>query len=125
MIFMIGTTAAGDYSNRVIAGSYSVHTSPVYNSWTDANGIEHRNVIRSRTSGTFDMFFKEMSEYETFIALIESTKTTGMTVLCSVLSNTTNTMVTGDFFIEFAPVRNRKGDWSDYMERFTVTITEA
>lgn len=125
MIFMIGTTAAGDYSNRVIAGSYNVQTNSVYNSWTDANGVEHRSVIRSRTSGSFDMFFKEMSEYETFVALIESTKTTGMTVLCSVLSNTTNTMVTGDFFIEFAPVRNRKGDWSDYMERFTVTITEA
>lgn len=126
MIFMIGTQAAGDYSDRVIAGSYNVQTTPIYNSWNDANGVEHRSVVRpARTSGSFDMFFKDITEYDTFVGLIESLRQNDLTVLCTVKSNNTNQLVTGDFYLEFAPVRNRKADWSDYMERFTVSITEA
>lgn len=125
MVFQIGSTGAGDYSNRVIAGSYNVQTKPLYTSWTDANGTEHRNVIRIVTEGSFDMYFSTLAEYNTFAALIASTKAADETVHCSVLSNTSDTLVEGNFFIEFAPTRNRKANWEDYMERFTVTIKEA
>lgn len=126
MVFKIGSTEAGDYSNRVIAGSYNVQTKPVTTSWEDANGVEHRQVIRAaRTEGSFDMWFKTIEEYNTFAALVATTRVANQTVLCSVKSNTTDTLVTGNFFVDFAPVRNRRGDWSDIMERFTVTIKEA
>ena len=125
MIFKIGNTDPGDYSNRVIAGSYNVQTNPIFKSWTDANELEHRTFIRTRIEGTFDMYFKTLAEYNAFTALIASTRAADYTVPCSVLSNTTDTLIEGDFYIEFAPVRNRNGSWEDYMERFTVTIKEA
>lgn len=39
IMFKVG---AGDYSNRVIAGSYNVNSQNVYKSWQDINGVEHR-----------------------------------------------------------------------------------
>ena len=126
MIFKIGNADSGDYSNRVLAGTYNVHSKPIYTSWTDTNGVEHRDVTRaSKTAGTFDMFFRSITEYDTFVSLISSLRTTSLAVPCTVMSNTTNTTVTGNFFIDFEPVRNRRGDWADFMEKFTVKITEA
>ena len=126
IVFKIGSTEAGDYSNRVIAGSYNVQTKPVTTSWTDANGVEHKTVIRSaRTEGSFDMWFKTLTEYNTFASLVASNRLADQRVTCSVLSNTTDTLVTGYFYIDFSPTRNRRGDWSDIMERFSVTIKEA
>ena len=125
MIFQIGTLASGDYSNRVLAGSYNVNNNPVYESWIDANGTEHRIKIRDRISGSFDMFFKDITEYNSFVSLITSLKLNDESVLCSVaVNNSSINQHIGYFFIDFSPTRNRKGDWSDFMEQFTVNITE-
>ena len=127
IMFKVGTgNSAVDYSNRVIAGSYDIQTKPVYTSWVDGNGVEHRQKIRnSRTEGSFDMFFKSMTEYDSFISQVSSSTLADLRVPCTVKSNTTNIEVTSYFFIDFSPVRNRDGAWKDYMERFTVTIKEA
>lgn len=123
MIFQIGSQASGDYSNRVIAGTYNVNNNPVYESWIDSNGVEHRAKIRDRITGSFNMFFRDITEYSAFVSLIASSKLTDESVLCSVAVNN-DAEHTGYFFISFAPTRNRRGDWNDYMEQFTVNITE-
>lgn len=121
-IFMVGEI---DYSNRVIAGSYSVHTKPLFKTWEDANYAEHRNVVRSAiTSGSFDMWFKSMTEYNAFVAQVETVQAEDLTVPCTVLSNTTDTEVTSNYYLDFSPIRNRRGDWDDIMERFTVSVKE-
>jgi len=125
MVFKIGSDASGDYSNRVIAGTYNVNNDPIRVSWTDSNGVEHKNKIRDRVVGTFDMFFRDISEYNTFVALIKSLQINNEeSVLCSVAVNNDVGLHTGYFYIEYTPTRNIKGDWSDYMEQFTVKITE-
>ena len=120
-IFKVGNI---DYSNRVIAGSYNVQTKPVYSSWYDADEVEHRRPSRQRTEGTFDMFFKTIAEYNAFVSQVATVQLSDLTVQCTVNSNTTNTEVTSYFFVDFSPVRNRKGNWEDYMERFTVSVKE-
>ena len=125
MIFQLGSQESGDYSNRVITGSYNVNSFPVFiNTYTDANGVEHRNKIRDRVEGSFDMYFRNMTEYGTFVTLLNSLKQGDTSVACSVAVNNTNATHTGYFFIDFTPTRNRKGDWTDYMELFTVKIKE-
>ena len=126
IMFKIGSTDPGDYSNRVIAGSYNVQTKPLYYEWEDGNKVKRKRMIRTaKTQGSFDMWFKTIDEYNTFASLIASSRTSEGTVACTVLSNTTNAEVVGNFFIDFSPVRNRRGDWTDIMERFTVKIEEA
>lgn len=123
IIFKIGST--GDYSNRVIAGTYNVQNKQVYKEFTDGNGRLRKIPLRNapKAVGTFDMFFKDMTEYDEFVSLIASLKA-NETVLCTVAVNNENRTVTSNFYIDFEPIRDRKGDWSDYMHRFTVKIEE-
>lgn len=127
IMFKVGSgNTEVDYSSRVIAGSYDVQTKPIYTSWYDGDGKEHRKLTRNtpRTEGSFDMWFKTIEEYNDFAAQVEDSKLTNLTVLASVRSNTTDELVSGYFYIDFAPVRTRRGDWTDIMERFTVSIKE-
>jgi len=127
IMFKVGTgNTEVDYSNRVIAGSYDVQTKPIYTSWLDGDGKEHRKQTRStpKTEGSFDMWFKTIEEYNDFAAQVASERLPDLTNLISVRSNTTNQLVSSKFFVDFSPVRNRKGDWTDIMERFTVSIKE-
>ena len=126
IMFKVGSgNTAVDYSNRVLVGSYNVQTKPLYKSWEDANGAEHRTVIRSAvTSGSFDMWFKTITEYNAFVTQITSSRLPDMTVPCTIRSNTTDTEISSYFYVDFSPVRNRKGDWADIMERFTVSVKE-
>lgn len=125
MIFKIGSESSGDYSNRVIAGSYNVNKYPLYGAvWDDSNGNKHKDKITDKVSGSFDMFFKDITDYNAFLSLISTSKLNDDSILCTVAVNNDTNTKTAMFFLEFAPTRNRKGDWSDYMDRFTVNITE-
>lgn len=127
IMFKVGTgNTEVDYSNRVIAGSYDVQTKPVYTTWYDGDGKEHRKLTRStpKTEGSFDMWFKTIEEYNDFAAQVASERLSDLTNLISVRSNTTNQLVSSKFFVDFSPIRTRKGDWTDIMERFTVSIKE-
>lgn len=44
-----------DISNYIVDGSYSINASDQYESWMDGNGVEHRIIIRSKISGSFDI----------------------------------------------------------------------
>ena len=113
-----------DYSNRIIAGSYDVNSEDVYKSWTDADGLEHRQFTRARIGGSFDMWVKDPTEYTTFVGALKTAKRKGLTYKIELDVNNTCEHVESNFFLEFAPVRNRDGRWRDYMERYTVTIKE-
>lgn len=123
IMFRVGDT---DFSNRVIAGSYNVISEDVGNTWTDANYVEHIDVVRTRVQGSFDMYFKNMTEYDTFLETLKANKESGhyrITVSCNNLpTNESQKSIAAT--INFAPSRNRNDFWEDYMERFTVTIGE-
>lgn len=114
-----------DFSDHVIAGSYDVQLTEVYESHKDASEIERRRLIRTKVVGSFNMFFRQMLTYKLFVAAINSAKTARLTVPITVTPNNTDTATTINAFVSFAPVRNRGDDWSDYMEQFTVHIEEA
>ena len=75
-MFMIDTT---DYSHRVVAENYKVSSKPEYELWTDANGREHRSKYRSRVSGTLEMKFLSINEYQDFVSLLESKQAADLT----------------------------------------------
>lgn len=122
MVFTINGT---DYSGHVLAGTYSVNSAPVTADWTDANGVVHKQKIRDKVSGTFDMWFRTLTEYNAFLSVLETNTTSALKVPLTVSVNNKNTDHTGNFYVSHAPVRNRDGFWDDYMERFTLTIEEA
>lgn len=114
-----------DFSNRVIAGTYAVQNTDVYNSWTDCNYVEHRDKVRERMEGSFDVLFLTIEEFNDFMSALKSNKRTGVyysnVTLKDNYSNTDNVI---DAYITMTPIRDRKPDWTDYMQPFTVTVKE-
>ena len=121
IMFKVNTT---DYSAHVIAKGYAVRSVPQYKAWTDANGREHRSVYRDQVSGSFSLYFKEISEFDTFCALLESTKNNDTSNPCTVGVNNLNGNVTSDFFVEFDAYRYRDAKWVDMVGELKVTIKE-
>ncbi|MBP3753597.1 MAG: hypothetical protein J6I66_01925 [Lachnospiraceae bacterium] len=121
-MFIIGET---DYSDHVIAGSYKVNNVPVTEDWTDAAGVIHRQKIRDKIIGTFDMWFRTKNEYNLFLECISQNRQPNLTCSVTVEVNNAGDSYTGDFFINHETVRNRDGAWKDYMEVFTVNIEQA
>lgn len=121
IMFKIG---ANDYSNRVIAGSYNVNKKDVFKSWNDINGTEHRDKIRERISGSFDMYFPNIEEYDQFNAVLEEAKQSDLSYKIAICENTSNQLVIIDAFLSFQLTRNRDGSWNDLYERFKVNIQE-
>lgn len=124
IMFKVGSV---DYSNKVIDG-YAVQSDPEYDSWTDANGREHRSVIRERVNGNFTMFFKTIDEYNAFCLNVHNTMKNDTSNPCVVWDNLKGTNVSDDFFLSYTPSRSRgdgAGDtWGDMMGKVKVTIKE-
>lgn len=71
MLVKIGST---DITKHILTGSYSVNATDVYHKWTDANQVEHRDVVRQRVSGGFTLKFLTASDYSAFIKLVKDNK---------------------------------------------------
>ena len=124
IMFKVGST---DYSGNVIDNSngYKVQTDPIYTEWEDANGRLHRSVYRTRTSGQFTLFFKTITDYESFCSIMSAAQKNDSSYPCIVYDNNSNAQVTGDFYITYTPVRHRTDDLlSDYVAAISVTIKE-
>ena len=72
MLVRIGTT---DITKHIIAESYDVNEEDVYNEWTDANKVKHRDTIRQKIVGTFTLKFNTDKEYAYFVNLIKTSRT--------------------------------------------------
>lgn len=120
VMFKVG---AGDYSDRVIAGSYNINSQNVYKSWQDINGVEHREKIRDKIVGSFDMYFPTIDEYDAFRAVLDSVRKEDLSYTITVVDNIKNEVKTIDAFITFQLTRNRLG-WNDIYERFKLNIQE-
>ena len=120
-MFMIDTT---DYSHRVVAENYKVSSKPEYELWTDANGREHRSKYRSRVSGTLEMKFLSINEYQDFVTLLESKQAADLTYPLTVYDNIKEESVEITGFIDYDPTRYRDPAWADMVERLEITIRE-
>lgn len=120
---MTFTVSSTDCSANVVAGTYKVNNKPVFFEWTDAAQSVHKKKLRDKVEGTLDMFFRSLTDYNAFLTTLESATSDGKTAL-TVSVNNTNSNKTGNFYVDMEPARNIDGSWSDYMEKFTLNISE-
>lgn len=121
MVFTINNVS---YADHCIAGTYKVNSKDITENWVDASGKSHRRLKRKKVSGTVDMFFRTLDEFNSFISNIETNKTSTLSNAMKVTVNNMNEDKQIDAFIDFEPVRDRDGMWNDYMLRYTLTIEE-
>lgn len=92
ILFKIGNT---DLTQYVDIQNYDVNNTPEYMEWTDANHIRHRDVIRTRLSGTVKLGFLGSTDVAAFLSVLSSNITAGGYYPASVFSNDDNTLHTG------------------------------
>lgn len=59
-----------DYSKNIQVDSYRVEHKPIYDKWTDAARVEHREYIRDYVEGSFQLAFissPEKNAYDDFL----------------------------------------------------------
>ena len=121
IMFKVATT---DYSNRVVAENYKISSKPEYELWTDANGHEHRSKYRARVSGTLEMKFLSITEYQTFLTLLASQQASDLTYSITVWDNLKEQEVTITAFIDFDPTRYKDPGNKDMVGHVEITIRE-
>lgn len=122
---MLFTINNKDYTNNIVAGSYKVNSSPVYENYQDAKGRTHNIQIREKVSGSFDLFFKTLAEYNAFVADYKNGRNTLHNYHSVYLKvNNKNEANVYDCFLSFDATRNIKGNLDDFMEKFTISLEE-
>lgn len=121
IMFKVGDT---DYSNRVIANKYNINTDKEFEAWTDASGIEHHSLVRERTKGSFEMFFKTVDEIVAFGQKLANSSLDDMSVAIVVCDNKTNTEKSINAYVDYTPTRRKNGLNDDIMDIVKVSITE-
>ena len=114
-----------DFSDHVVAKSYKVNNTDVFDKWTDANGTVHRNKIRNRVSGTFDMIFTTLEDYDIFYSWMISKKSASLTYPITIMDNISNSQATVNAFVDWTPSRFKKPNQTDGYEIINVKIEEA
>lgn len=116
--------AGVDITSNLIIGQYKVNRSDVYESWTDANGRTHRNVYRTRVSGSFDVFFRKLEDYTAFVNAYEAARNPAGVVPCKLFVNNSSENADVDAYISFAPVLSVDGTMQDMVQQFEITVEE-
>lgn len=121
VMFKINTT---DYSTRVVGAGYEVQSDDEYETWTDANGKEHRSAYRTRISGKFSMLFPTMAEFTAFQAVMDTNKNADLTYPVTVYDNKTGIETSILAFINYTLTQYRGPAFDDRMEQVEVSIRE-
>ncbi len=121
IMFKIGLT---DYSRNVVGENYSVQSNDEFETWTDANGKEHRSAYRQRISGTFEMYFPTMADYTNFASLLATSKHSDLTYSVTIYDNKTGIETNANVFLDYNLVQYRDSGFRDRMERVKVTVKE-
>lgn len=116
-----------DYSGNVLANStYKVGEEDVFEEWTDANEITHRQKVRTRVTGSFKMLFETIEEYNAFLsdyrtAINNDTRAADITVALNYPENTSKRI---NAFLEINPTRRLLDTQKEVMDIFDVNVKE-
>lgn len=121
MIFEIN---GKDYADHVLSGAYKINSKPLAEEIVDANGRTHKRLIANKVSGSVDMFFRTIEEFDEFATWIEGHKDRNLANKIELTVNNTANDVLIDAYIDYEPVRSIDGMWNDYILRYSMNITE-
>lgn len=121
-LFKISTT---DLTGHVVQNTYSVNNLPVYKEYKDADEETHRRFLRNKLQGTFQMVFKDLTDYATFKTLLDNNRSAStFTVPCTLYDNISGTHITANCFIDYKLTVMQSTSLKEFMKVFDVTIEE-
>lgn len=121
MFFKIGSTDLSQYAD---IQNYNINEADVFQSWTDGNWIDHRDMVRTRITGTVLLGFKTAASWSAFQTLLASQRNAAGYYPVTLYVNNTGTTETIDAFLDMTNATK----WDLVNDRFwrvqTVTVTE-
>lgn len=96
VFFKIGTT---DFTSAVDIQNFAVNSYPVFEAWTDINGIEHRTYKRTRLQGRFMLGYASETAYAAALATIRGAANAEGYAEVQVWSNNDGATQTADCFL--------------------------
>ncbi len=121
-LFKIGTT---DLTGHVVQNTWKVNKLPVYKTYKDANEETHKRFLRDKVSGSFQLVFKDLTEYAAFNTLINSKRSaSSFTVPCTVYDNISGTQISINAFLDYDLTVKQSAGLDEYIEPFDVKIEE-
>jgi hypothetical protein len=121
-LLKIGTT---DLTGHVVQNTWNVNKLPVYKTYKDANEETHKRFLRDKVSGSFQLVFKDLTEYAAFNTLINSKRSaSSFTVPCTVYDNISGTQISINAFLDYDLTVKQSAGLDEYIEPFDVKIEE-
>lgn len=120
---MLLTINSVDFTPYIISKSYAINKQDTYETWTDANGIVHRSIYRTRISGDFNMKFIDRTKYNAFLTALSAVKTDGYYPVTLYVNNTLASE-TINAFITIHPAMSAQYTNYPEMEEFTVEVMQ-
>lgn len=121
IFFQLGST---DLSPDADVQNWKVNQVDVWQEWTDGNWIQHRDVVRQRIQGTFQLGFQTSASWDAFTALLAAARNAAGYYTVKVYVNNTASSETIDAFLEISAANK----WDLVNFRFwrvvSVTLTQ-
>lgn len=96
-LFKISTT---DLTKWEDTEQHKVNRDDVFTTWTDGNWVDHREIVRTRISGTVVLGFKRETEFAAFMTLLTTARNANGYYPITVWCSNTNTSETINAFLD-------------------------
>lgn len=121
---MLAKINGTDITKWIITSTYEVNSEDVVNTWEDANRVTHRDVIRQRVKGKFDLSFANKAECEAFVALIKDNRLPDKRLIMTLRVLNENEERTQYVFYSFNPAMYKNRSKGKYWENVTFEVEE-
>lgn len=98
-LFKISTT---DLTPWEKTDQHAVNREDLYTSWIDGNWKEHREIVRTKISGTVVLGFKREADYSAFITLLSTAQNANGYYPITVWCSNTNTSESINAFLDIS-----------------------
>lgn len=115
-----------DFTKHIKVPSYKVNKTQQYEEWEDANYLKHREITRTKVSGSFTLIYDDISELDGFFDTVETLIAASSTgaIQMTVYLNNLHTTATINAFIKYTPANERPMIYRGDLSSFEVTIEE-
>jgi hypothetical protein len=120
-LFKIGDE---DFTNLIQVPSYKVNNKPVYNTWTDADYIDHRDIVREKIRGSFRMLIDSDEDLLRWLTAISNYTTSGGYVPVTLYVDNLAEQCEADMYIDFDIPEDRPYYGNKKHDPFEVKLEE-
>lgn len=117
ILLKIGNTNITSYIDKQ---NFVMNKADVGEVWTDGNGVDHRNVVRTRTAGKAVAGFSNAADFATFCTTLTTERHVDGYYSVTTYVNNTGETETFDAFIDVTT--STKWDWVNNRQWHTVTL---